>query len=59
MSSESSFGRYRSSLRDARPPAVPYLGVHLSDLIFTDDGNPDYIGDHKLINMTKRILIFR
>ncbi len=36
-------------------PAIPYLAVHLSDLTFLEDGNPNFVDD--LINMQKRHLI--
>ncbi len=36
-------------------PAIPYLAVHLSDLTFLEDGNPNYVDD--LVNMQKRHLI--
>jgi len=42
LSNEKSFARYRSELKIANPPCLPYLGVFLTDLTFIDDGNPDY-----------------
>ena len=56
MSSESSFASYRKHLHMANPPCVPFLGVYLTDLTFSDDGNPDNIGS--LINFSKREQMF-
>jgi len=47
---------YRNTLTNVNPPAIPYLGVHLTDLTFVEDGNPDYVGN--LINFTKRSLLY-
>ncbi|KAJ5078864.1 ras guanine nucleotide exchange factor i-related [Anaeramoeba ignava] len=55
MSSDSSYKGYRDALKGVNPPCIPYLGVHLTDLTFIEDGNPDFIGD--LINFSKRIQI--
>jgi hypothetical protein len=44
-------------LSQSAPPCIPYLGVHLSDLTFIEDGNPDTI--RGLINFTKRRFLFR
>lgn len=41
MSTQQSFKNYRTALRDSSPPCLPYLGVHLSDLVFIEDGNAD------------------
>eukprot|EP01132_Coremiostelium_polycephalum_P000405 gene405-512_t len=57
MSSQSSFKNYRNCYKTVTPPALPYLPVILSDLTFTEDGNPDKIGT--LINFQKRELICR
>ena len=55
MSSGNSYRHYRMAMRDANPPLIPYMGVHLSDLTFIDEGNPDKLG--KLINFGKRKLV--
>jgi len=46
-----SFKLYRAALFQVKPPAIPYLGVHLQDLVFIEDGNPSRIGN--LINWRK------
>jgi hypothetical protein len=50
-------GDRRDVLSQSAPPCIPYLGVHLSDLTFIEDGNPDAI--RGLINFTKRRFLFR
>eukprot|EP01117_Protostelium_nocturnum_P010027 TRINITY_DN3576_c0_g1_i1.p1 TRINITY_DN3576_c0_g1~~TRINITY_DN3576_c0_g1_i1.p1 ORF type:complete len:1270 (-),score=506.68 TRINITY_DN3576_c0_g1_i1:183-3992(-) len=59
MSVDNASKAYRTTLSLSSPPGIPYVGLHLIDLTFTDEGNPDYVTEHKLINMTKRILTFR
>lgn len=34
-------------------------GTYLSDLTFIDEGNPDTLPPHKLINFSKRLLTYR
>ena len=36
LNNDSSFKKYREALSQARPPCVPYLGLHLTDLTFTE-----------------------
>ena len=46
----------RKAMRDAaRGPAVPYLGLYLTDLTFIEDGNPDFIneGGQQMVNLGK------
>jgi len=57
MNPAGSFNNYRKRLHDASPPAIPYIGVYLSDLTFTEDGNADKL-EH-LINFGKRRLVYR
>lgn len=35
------YAEYRAKLRATSPPCTPFLGVYLTDLVFTGDGNPD------------------
>ena len=51
--------RHRERVMDARDPdpglpqtVVPYLGIHLQDLVFADDGNANYTPD-SLVNFRK------
>eukprot|EP01113_Clastostelium_recurvatum_P033165 TRINITY_DN4354_c0_g1_i1.p1 TRINITY_DN4354_c0_g1~~TRINITY_DN4354_c0_g1_i1.p1 ORF type:complete len:1180 (+),score=354.98 TRINITY_DN4354_c0_g1_i1:100-3639(+) len=43
MSGRRSFKNYREALANHVPPAVPYIGVYLTDLTFIDDGNPNLL----------------
>lgn len=56
ITSTRNFAEYREILRNINDePCVPFLGVFLSDLTFTTNGNPDHLhGDPKLINFSKR-----
>lgn len=47
------YAEYRAALRKCAPPALPFLGLYLTDLTFTDDGNPDLRNNGKLINFVK------
>lgn len=56
MNSSRNFNEYRDLLNTVSPPAVPFFGVFLSDLTFTEDGNPDYLqNDSRIINFAKRM----
>jgi hypothetical protein len=61
MSPVSSFKALRADIAMAGGNAcLPYLGIFLSDLTFTEDGNPDHVGnDLEVINMAKRQLVFK
>lgn len=37
--------KYRAALRLCNPPCVPYLGLHLSDLVFIEQGNATFLDD--------------
>eukprot|EP00003_Mantamonas_plastica_P015928 TRINITY_DN2674_c0_g1_i2.p2 TRINITY_DN2674_c0_g1~~TRINITY_DN2674_c0_g1_i2.p2 ORF type:complete len:364 (+),score=121.49 TRINITY_DN2674_c0_g1_i2:2355-3446(+) len=50
-SPDNSWKQMRTILNEAKGPVFPYIGMYLSDLTFTDEGNPDRIGD--MINFTK------
>lgn len=52
------YHEYRSRLRNTAPPAVPFLGLYLTDLTFCREGNPSHRAsptapDLKLINFNK------
>eukprot|EP01094_Clydonella_sp_ATCC50884_P020725 TRINITY_DN4364_c0_g1_i1.p1 TRINITY_DN4364_c0_g1~~TRINITY_DN4364_c0_g1_i1.p1 ORF type:complete len:880 (-),score=376.47 TRINITY_DN4364_c0_g1_i1:260-2899(-) len=61
MDPSSSFKNYRKAVRAAMMPALPYLGVYLTDLTFIEDGNPDTldVGGVEQINFGKRKMIFK
>jgi hypothetical protein len=51
MDTEGGSALYRKTLESTLPPAIPYLGIFLTDLTFAEDGNPDtHMG---LINFRK------
>lgn len=56
MDSKKNFIKYRGLLRSVKDVAcVPFFGVYLSDLTFTNAGNPDYLhGSKDIINFSKR-----
>jgi len=59
MSNMQNYKAYRAALGIIKPPILPYLGVYLRDIIFIDEGNPNYLGDKKdgMINFDKLLLI--
>eukprot|EP00002_Diphylleia_rotans_P026277 TRINITY_DN5229_c0_g1_i1.p1 TRINITY_DN5229_c0_g1~~TRINITY_DN5229_c0_g1_i1.p1 ORF type:complete len:1023 (+),score=199.17 TRINITY_DN5229_c0_g1_i1:71-3139(+) len=57
ISPYASYKDYRRAIDAVNPPAVPYIGVYLTDLTFIEHGNPDFF--NKLINFHKRELIFK
>lgn len=61
MSIGKNYSEYRNMLKfitDDGDECLPFLGMYLSDLRFTTDGNPDYIhGDRSQINFSKRLSI--
>ncbi|KAF9362102.1 hypothetical protein BGX34_006712 [Mortierella sp. NVP85] len=56
MSSAKSWANYRQELHSTNPPCVPFLGIYLTDLVFIEDGNLDFIkGTDQHINFYKRV----
>ncbi|KAG1822814.1 ras guanine nucleotide exchange factor domain-containing protein [Suillus subaureus] len=52
------YHQYRSRLRNIAPPAVPFLGLYLTDVTFCREGNPSYrespsAPGKKLLNFNK------
>ncbi|KAF2074459.1 hypothetical protein CYY_004241 [Polysphondylium violaceum] len=58
MSCEGAYKNYRDLLHNTDPPCVPYIGVYLTDLTFTEEGNPNIIGNN-LINFAKYTLLYK
>jgi len=50
------YHEYRSRLRNTAPPAVPFLGLYLTDITFCREGNPSYRSSPK--NPAKQLLNF-
>lgn len=52
------YAEIRAHLKAITPPALPFLGLYLTDLTFTEDGNPTMRNAEKsIINMDKFIKI--
>ena len=59
VSPKGQYAAYRKHLKSnaVSPPCIPFLGVFLTDLVFMEDGNPDYLSDSSFINFEKRRMI--
>ncbi|OPJ82136.1 hypothetical protein AV530_008513 [Patagioenas fasciata monilis] len=56
VSSEGRFKNLRETLKNCNPPAVPYLGMYLTDLAFIEEGTPNFTGEG-LVNFSKMRMI--
>ncbi|KAJ3442011.1 guanine nucleotide exchange factor [Anaeramoeba flamelloides] len=58
MERDNNYRLIRKELSTIDPPALPYIGMYLTDLVFVGEGNPDFLtsldGRKKLINFDKR-----
>ncbi|KAJ3173403.1 hypothetical protein HK101_011055 [Irineochytrium annulatum] len=54
VSPKGQYANYRKELKDLKPPAIPFLGVYLTDLTFIELGNADHLPDSRFINFEKR-----
>ncbi|PWA00907.1 hypothetical protein BB558_003038 [Smittium angustum] len=54
MSTTKNYQNYRETQMNMAPPAIPFIGLTLTDLTFIEDGNPDYYMDSKtMVNFAK------
>eukprot|EP00842_Homolaphlyctis_polyrhiza_P005714 jgi/Hompol1/6143/HPOL_002188-RA len=58
VSPKKQYANYRKALKEIVPPAIPFLGVFLTDLTFLGLGNPDFLPDSHFINFEKRRKVY-
>eukprot|EP00009_Paramoeba_aestuarina_P008619 CAMPEP_0201519826 /NCGR_PEP_ID=MMETSP0161_2-20130828/10280_1 /ASSEMBLY_ACC=CAM_ASM_000251 /TAXON_ID=180227 /ORGANISM="Neoparamoeba aestuarina, Strain SoJaBio B1-5/56/2" /LENGTH=121 /DNA_ID=CAMNT_0047917985 /DNA_START=177 /DNA_END=539 /DNA_ORIENTATION=+ len=46
-SAQRGFWKYRQNVKDVTGPTIPYIAVHLRDMQYVTDGNPDYLDGEK------------
>ncbi|KAL7749874.1 hypothetical protein RI367_004750 [Sorochytrium milnesiophthora] len=50
-SNSRNYTNYRNMIKTSVPPCIPFLGFYLTDLTFTDEGNPQFrAGNPNMIN---------
>eukprot|EP00484_Ammonia_sp_Unknown_P005090 CAMPEP_0197074410 /NCGR_PEP_ID=MMETSP1384-20130603/211094_1 /TAXON_ID=29189 /ORGANISM="Ammonia sp." /LENGTH=763 /DNA_ID=CAMNT_0042513251 /DNA_START=2403 /DNA_END=4694 /DNA_ORIENTATION=- len=59
FSHESNFKNYRTVFRDVTPPAIPYLGLFLQDLVFIEEGNAKYTKNEDLEQQGLKMINFK
>lgn len=51
VDSENGYKHYKATLESTPPPCIPYLGIYLTDLVFTEEANEQFVNG--LINFRK------
>ena len=59
VSPKHQYANYRKCLKDLEMPALPFLGVYLTDLTFLELGNQDYLPENHYINFEKRRKVYQ
>ena len=59
VSPKHQYANYRKCLKDLDLPALPFLGVYLTDLTFLELGNQDYLPESHFINYEKRRKVYQ
>lgn len=55
MNPSRNYSNYRVAISQASPPITPFVGTYLTDLVFIDEGNPDFLREEpSFINFAKR-----
>lgn len=47
-SQQHNFSKLRSVVEHSTLPCLPYIGIHLTDLVFIEDGNPNTLGSNSI-----------
>ncbi|KAK9717180.1 hypothetical protein K7432_006399 [Basidiobolus ranarum] len=53
------YSEYRKQLKESSLPCLPFLGIYLTDLTFTDDGNRSFRRTNQVINFSKHVKTVR
>lgn len=56
VSTDGRFRNMREALHRVDPPAIPYLGMYLTDLSFIEEGTPNFT-DEGLLNFSKMRMV--
>lgn len=59
VSPKGQYVNYRKVLKDLKVPAIPFLGVYLTDMTFLELGNGDYLPESSFINVDKRRKVYQ